>query len=124
MPPELAPRETRRLLRLAVPVIFTSVGNMMMGLVDTMVVGQYSSLALAGVAAGNSVFWTVAMIGIGFLAAMDPIVAQSHGAREPKQALQCLATALQQIVIFTLLATRISTGPERRLMLPAQLNLF
>lgn len=107
MPRELAPRELGRLLRLAVPVIFTSVGNMMMGLVDTMVVGQYSSLALAGVAAGNSIFWTVAMIGIGFLAAMDPIVAQSHGAREPKQALQCLATALQQILIFTLVATPI-----------------
>ncbi|HET9238283.1 MAG TPA: MATE family efflux transporter [Oligoflexus sp.] len=105
MTTDVSPRETGRLLRLAVPVIFTSVGNMMMGLVDTMVVGQYSSLALAGVAAGNSVFYTVAMIGIGFLGAMDPIVAQSHGAREPKQALQCLASALQQALVFALLAT-------------------
>ncbi|WP_141731987.1 MATE family efflux transporter [Oligoflexus tunisiensis] len=105
MTKEIAPRETGRLLRLAVPVIFTQVGNMLMGLVDTMVVGQYSSLALAGVAAGNSIFYTVAMIGIGYLGAMDPIVAQSHGAREPKQALQCLATALQQALLFCLVAT-------------------
>ncbi|HYX35470.1 MAG TPA: MATE family efflux transporter [Oligoflexus sp.] len=104
---DVTSRETGRLLRLAIPVIFTSVGNMLMGLVDTMVVGQYSSLALAGVAAGNSIFWTVAMIGIGFLGAMDPIVAQSHGAREPKQALQCLATALQQAVVYSLIATPI-----------------
>lgn len=107
MTTDVSPRETGRLLRLAVPVIFTSVGNMLMGLVDTMVVGQYSSLALAGVAAGNSVFWTVAMIGIGFLGAMDPIVAQSHGAREPKQALQCLATALQQALVYSVIATPI-----------------
>jgi MATE family multidrug resistance protein len=107
MTTDVSPRETGRLLRLAVPVIFTSVGNMLMGLVDTMVVGQYSSLALAGVAAGNSVFWTVAMIGIGFLSAMDPIVAQSHGAREPKQALQCLATALQQALLYCVIATPI-----------------
>ncbi len=107
MTTEASPRETGRLLSLAVPVIFTSVGNMLMGLVDTMVVGQYSSLALAGVAAGNSVFWTVAMIGVGFLGAMDPIVSQSHGAREPKQALQCLATALQQALVYSLMATPI-----------------
>jgi MATE family multidrug resistance protein len=98
------PRETGRLLRLAVPVIFTSVGNMLMGLVDTMVVGQHSSLALAGVAAGHSIFITAAMIGVGFLGAMDPIVSQAHGAREPKQALQCLATALQQSLIYSLIA--------------------
>jgi MATE family multidrug resistance protein len=67
------PRETGRLLRLAVPVIFTSVGNMLMGLVDTMVVGQHSSLALAGVAAGHSIFITAAMIGVGFLGAMEPM---------------------------------------------------
>jgi MATE family multidrug resistance protein len=101
---EVAPRESSRLLRLAVPVIFTQVGNMLMGLVDTMIVGQYSSLALAGVAAGNSIFYTVAVIGIGYLGAMDPIVARSHGAREPAQALQCLATALQQALLFCAVA--------------------
>lgn len=99
------PRETGRLLRLAVPVIITQVGNMAMGLVDTMIVGQYSSLALAGVAAGNSVFYTFAMLGIGFLGAMDPIIGQARGAQDQRTILQCLATALQQAFIFGLLAT-------------------
>ncbi len=99
--------ESRKLLRLAVPVIFSSVGNMLMGLVDTMVVGQYSSLDLAGVAAGNSIFWTIAMIGLGFLAGMDPIVAQAHGAKEPETALKCLAVALQQAFLYVLIATPI-----------------
>jgi MATE family multidrug resistance protein len=103
----ISQRESRKLIRLAVPVIITAVGNMMMGLVDTIVVGRYSSLELAGVAAGNSIFWTVAMVGVGFLGAMDPIVAQAHGARDPKQSLQCLAAALQQALIYGLILTPI-----------------
>lgn len=96
--------ESGKLLRLAVPVIITYLGSMLMGLVDTLVVGQYSSKELAGVAEGSGIFWTVTMIGVGYLAAMDPIVAQAHGAKDPKTALRCLAVALQQCLVFSLVA--------------------
>lgn len=81
--------------RLSWPVIFSFVGVMAMGLVDTFVVGRYSSLELAGVAAGNSIFWALVMIGLGLHNAMDPVIAQAHGAGDQERALRCLGTALQ-----------------------------
>jgi MATE family multidrug resistance protein len=96
--------EGRHLFRLSWPVILSQVGTMMMGLIDTFVVGRYSSLELAGVASGSSIFWTLVMVGLGLLNGMDPIVAQAHGANEPKRAHRCLGVALQFCMIYSLLA--------------------
>ena len=92
-----------QLARLSWPVIISQVGVMMMGLVDSFVVGRYSSLELAGVAAGNSIFWTVVMIGLGLLNGMDPIVSQAHGRGDHETALRCLGASLQQSLLFSLL---------------------
>jgi MATE family multidrug resistance protein len=67
---------------LAVPVVVVQVGLMLMGVVDTMVVGRVSAEALAAVALGNMVFLTVASFGFGLLMAMDPLVSQAVGARD------------------------------------------
>ncbi len=97
--------EFPHLLKLAVPVIISQVGSMTMGLVDTVMVGHYSSLHLAGVAAGNSVFWTIVMVGFGLLHGMDPIVSQAHGSGNIEEADRCLGVALQVGAYFSLLIT-------------------
>ncbi len=97
--------ESRHLSRLAWPIIISQVGAMLMGLVDTIVVGRYSSLELAGVAAANSIFWTLVMIGFGLLGGMDPIVSQAYGARDEQRALRCFGVCLRISVLFCLLAT-------------------
>ena len=71
--------ELRSSLNLAIPVIIAQVGHMMMGIVDTYVIGQVSAYELAGVAAGNGVFWTICTIGIGILFGLDPMISQAHG---------------------------------------------
>ena len=45
--------ELRALLALAVPVVFVQLGMMLMGVVDTVMVGHLSAQALAAVALGN-----------------------------------------------------------------------
>lgn len=97
--------EPRRLIRLAIPVALSSLGNMLMGLVDTMIVGRYSSLELAGVAAGNSISVALTVTGVGYLAGMDPIVAQAYGAGDKQTSQECLAASLQQAVLFSLIAS-------------------
>lgn len=99
--------EARQLFRLAIPVIISQVGAMTMGIVDSIVVGHYSSLELAGVAAGNSIFWMIVMIGFGLLHGMDPIVAQAHGAGQTEDAERCLGSALKMGFIFSLIFTPI-----------------
>jgi MATE family multidrug resistance protein len=68
------------MLRLATPVVVVQVGLMLMGVVDTMVVGRLSAEGLAAVALGNLAVLSVAAFGMGMLMALDPLVAQAVGA--------------------------------------------
>lgn len=97
--------EARHLFRLAVPVIISQVGTMTMGIVDSISVGRYSSIELAGVAAGNSIFWAIVMIGLGLLHGMDPIVAEAHGSGQTEDADRCLGAALRLGFWFSLIFT-------------------
>lgn len=68
--------------RLALPVAGIQVGLMLMGVVDTMMVGRLSASALAAVALGNLYVYNVASFAMGTVMALDPIVAQAVGARD------------------------------------------
>ena len=72
--------ESRALLRLALPVVVVQVGIMAMGVVDTIMVGHLSATALAAVALGNLYFFGCAILGMGALMGLDPVVAQALGA--------------------------------------------
>lgn len=74
--------EARALATLAVPVVVVQVGVMLMGVVDTMMIGRVSATALAAVALGNLYFFIVASFGMGTLMALDPIVSQAVGASD------------------------------------------
>ena len=67
-------------MRLALPVVVVQVGMMLLGVVDTMVVGRLSSEALAAVALGHVAIVAVSSFGVGLLLALDPLVAQAVGA--------------------------------------------
>ena len=70
------------MLRLALPVVVVQVGMMLLGVVDTMVVGRLSSEALAAVALGHVAIISVSSFGIGLLMALDPLVSQAVGAKD------------------------------------------
>ncbi len=73
-------RDLEAMIRLALPVVVVQVGMMLLGVVDTMVVGHLSSEALAAVALGHVAVMAVSSFGIGMLLALDPLVAQAVGA--------------------------------------------
>ncbi|MGE0160789.1 MAG: MATE family efflux transporter [Gemmatimonadales bacterium] len=68
------------LVRLALPVAVVQVGMLVMGVVDTIMVGRVSAVDLAAVAIGHLYFFGVAVIGMGVLYALDPVISQSVGA--------------------------------------------
>jgi MATE family multidrug resistance protein len=70
------------LSRLAGPLVLIQVGTMLMGVVDTIMVGRVSPAALAAVALGNMYFFAISIFGMGVLFALDPIIAQALGARD------------------------------------------
>ena len=71
--------EVRRLLELGVPAALTQLGWMMLGVVDTLMVGQLGVYELDAAALGNIWTFGTLVFGMGVLLGMDPIVAQAHG---------------------------------------------
>lgn len=94
-------RELANLLRLAVPVVVVQVGLMLMGVVDSIMVGHLSAPALASVALGNMYFMGLAIFGMGVLMALDPLVAQAVGAEDHP----AIARALQRGLLLALALT-------------------
>ena len=68
--------------RLAVPVVLAQVGLMLMGVVDTLMVGHVSADALAAVALGNLYFTCLVVPASGTLMVLDAVVAQAVGAED------------------------------------------
>ena len=91
-------QEFRALLRLAIPVVTVQLGLMLMGVVDTVMVGRLSAEALGAVALGNLFFFTIMIVGMGALMALDPVVAQAVGAGDEA----AIARGLQRGVILAL----------------------
>lgn len=72
--------EVRAVVRLATPVVVIQVGMMLMGVVDTMMLGRVSEQALAAGALGHVMSFGLMVFGMGFLMALDPLVSQAFGA--------------------------------------------
>ena len=68
------------LVRLALPVATVQVGLILMGAVDTIMVGHVSPRDLAAVALGNLYYFMTTSFGLGTLFALDPLVSQAFGA--------------------------------------------
>ncbi len=101
-PRELPTRqEFRELARLAGPVVVVQLGLMFMGVVDTMMVGRLSPQALGAVALGNVYFFAVAVVGMGTLMVLDPIISQAVGAGDEP----AIARGLQRGILLALAVT-------------------
>jgi MATE family multidrug resistance protein len=68
--------------RLAAPVVATQLGVMLMGVIDTMMLGHLSAGALAAGGLGHIVTTTCMLFGYGLLTALDPLISQAHGAED------------------------------------------
>jgi MATE family multidrug resistance protein len=73
-------RELRATLRLAGPVVAAQLAHVSMSFVDTVMVGRLGPDALAGVALGHTAFFFFAIMGMGVIRAVGPMVSQAVGA--------------------------------------------
>ena len=101
------------MLRLAGPVVAIQVGMMLMGVVDTIMVGHVSAVALAAVALGNLYFFGLGVFGMGTLMVLDPVVAQAVGARDDP----AVARGIQRGFLIALMIG----VPATLLLLPSEL---
>jgi len=104
--------ELRAMVRLALPIVAVQLGQMLMGVVDTIMVGHVSPEAIAAVALGNLYFFGAAIFGMGALMALDPVVAQAVGAGDTIG----VARGVQRGLILALGLSVVATA----LLLPAR----
>lgn len=97
--------DVRALVRLAVPIVTVQVGLMLMGVVDTIVVGHVSARELAAAALGHLYVMGLAVFGMGTLWGLDPIVSQAMGARDHDAAALGVQRGLALAVILGVLMT-------------------
>jgi multidrug resistance protein, MATE family len=71
--------EFKNNLRLATPIMMGSLGHLLVGLIDDVMVGRLGPVELAATSLGNSLIFIALSIGIGFSFAITPLIAESDG---------------------------------------------
>lgn len=66
-------------LKLATPIMMGSLGHLLVGLIDDIMVGRLGPVELAATSLGNSLVFIALSIGIGFSFAITPLIAESDG---------------------------------------------
>ena len=72
-------------LKLALPVMTGSIGHLLVGLIDDIMVGSLGPIKLAATSLGNSLIFIAISIGIGFSFAITPLISESDGANDYKK---------------------------------------
>ena len=105
--------ELRELWLLAWPLVMTQLGFMMLGVVDTLLLGHLSVEALGASALANMWSWGGLALGMGAVLGMDPLVSQAHGERDEEAAALALQRGLVVAVLMAIPVTAmvLLTGP-------------
>jgi MATE family multidrug resistance protein len=97
--------EAKPLLKLALPIIQAEMGWMLMGIVDTLMVGPLGAAAIGAVGAGSILFTAVIVVGFGILLALDTYVSQSYGAGRVDECHRWLFAGIQVAGVLAIVLT-------------------
>lgn len=67
------------------PIMMGSLGHLLVGLIDDIMVGRLGPVELAATSLGNSVIFIALSVGIGFSLAITPLIAESDGEGNKKE---------------------------------------
>jgi len=94
--------EVRRIAGLALPVAATQIGTMLLGFVDTVMLGRVGSEALAASAIANVWIYGTTQLALGTIFGLDPIVSQAHGAGRGEVAGRALQSGLVLALLLSI----------------------
>ncbi|OZC03244.1 MATE family efflux transporter [Rubricoccus marinus] len=93
-------REVAATLRLAAPLVGAQLAQMSMSFVDVVMVGRLGTSALAAAVLGSTAFFTLSLICVGVILAVNPTVAQAVGAGDDDLAARATRQGLWLSVIL------------------------
>ena len=110
--------EVRPTVALAVPIIVGQVSQMLMGITDSVMIGQTGTVPLAASSFGGNVFGVFYVVGIGLMIPVAIFVARARGAQRPEECGEYLRHGLALALGFGILETAVMAA------LGAQLHWF
>lgn len=98
-------QHVKETLKLSAPLIIGQLGQMFMGVVDSMMVGQIGTADLAAVAIGHGLFMIIQIFGFGLTLGIVPVVSERFGAGETSACGVVLRQGLLAITVSSVLMT-------------------
>lgn len=77
--------EAKKLILIALPILFAQIAQNSMGLVDTIMAGRVSSADMAAIAVGASIWFPLVLFGHGLLLALPPTISYLNGSGKREQ---------------------------------------
>lgn len=93
----------KRLMALAIPVVLTQAGQMLVHLIDNAMVGRVGTTELAAASFANSVFMLMMVLGMGLIFGITPILGQAIGAKNDELAATIMKNGSVVASIVTLI---------------------
>ncbi len=90
-------------IKLALPVVLSQAGQMIVNLADTLMVGQLGATELAAVSLANSIFIVGFVFNIGLSIAVTPLVGKAYGGGDFEKCGYWLKQGMVTVLSFTLL---------------------
>ena len=92
-------------LRLAVPLVFGQLAQMLIGVVDTVMIGRVGTVPLAAAAFANSLLMVPLVFGVGLLSSVSMQTARAGGAGDHRTAQATLRNGVGVALVLGLLCT-------------------
>ncbi len=93
--------EFKPLLKIAGPIVLAEIGWMGMGIVDTLMVGPLGPAAISAAGVGSSLFFAIAIFGMGLMLGLDALVSQAYGAKRVDECVRWLHHGVALALVVT-----------------------
>lgn len=87
---------------LSLPIIVGQLGIVLMGVADVIMIGKLEPVQLAAASLANAIYFFIAILGIGTLSAVSPLVAKSKGAANLNECASWLKQAIFASVLLSI----------------------
>jgi MATE family multidrug resistance protein len=112
--------ELTEILKLAVPIALTQLGQIAMMTTDIALIGRLGDGAVAAAALAHTVFFVNFTFGMGLVSAVAPLAAQAFGARDPRLVRRALRVGLWAALLISLPMMLLPLFGERILLMLGQ----
>jgi MATE family multidrug resistance protein len=95
----------KQALVLSLPIIAGQLGQVLMGLFDTIQIGVLGTEYIAAAGFSNTVYWMICLLGLGIMSAISPLVSEAFGEKNGWKSIGVFRSGLKACAVIAVLFT-------------------